>query len=375
MTLQTELRNWIVINSVKYLKFNHLQQILTCHSPTELCSLSQAELKQLGLNEKQIHQLLNPDTQLIDELIAWQQVPEQHIIYFDHPAYPEQLKQIVSAPLLLFAKGNIDLLVQPQVAIVGSRSASHYGLDNAFQFAAELARKGIVVTSGFATGVDGKAHQGALSVEGATIGVLGTGVDIVYPKRHHALAHQIVDNGGLLLSEFKPGTPARAQHFPRRNRIISGLSLGVLVVEAALKSGSLITARYAAEHNREVFAIPNCIHDPRSRGCHQLLRDGAKLTETVADILEELPNTLSEQQSLNFELPSSNLIEKSSNKNFTTDELLVNLDYKATSIDELAFRSQLPVDVVLARLLDLEMQGLVAAVSGGYVRTRRDEYV
>ncbi|WP_111979722.1 DNA-processing protein DprA [Algibacillus agarilyticus] len=372
MTPTDGLRNWIILDSVKYLKSKHLLQLLTRYTAEQLCKMPIDELQAIGFSAAQAKQVINPDEARITALTAWQTQPHQHILYYTHADYPDNLTQIASPPLLLFAYGDLSLLQKTQIAIVGSRNASHYGLDNAFQFAAALAQQNIVITSGFATGVDGHAHKGALSVGGGTIAVLGTGVDIIYPKRHTELAHELYQKG-LIISEFPPGTPARAQHFPRRNRIISGLSRGVLVVEAALQSGSLITARYALEHNKEVFAIPNHIHDPRSRGCHKLLREGAKLTETVADILEELVQYEDIQQQFDL-LTSENShnAEKSSNKNFTSDDLLVNLDYKTTSVDVLASRSQLPVDVVLARLLDLELQGLVAAVSGGYVRTRRD---
>lgn len=362
-----QLLCWLRIDQVKYLKTQHLLDILEHISLVKLISQPPNQLRQFGFKAKQIEQILQPDQARIDYLLAWANQPNQHIIHWQHPAYPESLRHIASPPTLLYAIGDVALLSKPQIAIVGSRNASHYGLDCAYQFGQAIAQTGLVVTSGFATGVDGKAHMGALQAAGKTIAVLGTGPDVVYPKRHTEMATELARNG-LLVSEFAPGTPPRAQHFPRRNRIISGMSLGVLVVEAALQSGSLITARYALEQNKEVFAIPNAIHDPRSKGCHQLIRDGAKLTESIADILEELP--IGSWQAANNSV--TQLSEKSQPENFTSEPLLDNLSYEVTSVDELVARSQLPVDVLLTRLLDLELQGFVAAVSGGYVRTRRE---
>ncbi|NTS78652.1 DNA-protecting protein DprA [Catenovulum sp. SM1970] len=370
-----KLSEWLQLSQVKYLKYQDLQTLLSQYSTTELCQMSSHELTALGLSKKQAQQLAKPNQQQIEHLINWQSMSDNYILHWQHPLYPSLLKEIAAAPKVLFCRGNIELLATQQMALVGSRNASHYGLDNAFEFAADLASRGFTITSGFASGIDGKAHQGALSVEGNTIAVLGTGVDIVYPKRHINMANQIAESG-LLISEFEPGTGPKAQHFPRRNRIISGLSLGVLVVEAAIKSGSLITARYALEQNKEVYAIPSSIHDPKSRGCHMLIKQGAKLVETTADILEEIRNWTNPQAAFNFSSEASqNFQQKKSLQDFTSDPLLGSLSFEVTSVDTLVARSQLPIDVILSRLLELELQGLIAAVSGGYVRTRRDEYV
>ena len=226
-------------------------------------------------------------TQDLEADLQWLQSPAHDLITATDPRYPERLGQLPGAPLALFTRGDPELLGRPQIAIVGARSATPQGLENAQAFAAELCRRGLVVTSGLALGVDAAAHRGALAAGGLTIAACATGLDRVYPARHRDLAHQIIEEG-LLVSEFPTGVTARAESFPRRNRIISGLSLGVLVVEAANPSGSLVTARHAAEQGRELFAIPGSIHNPMARGCHRLIRDGAKLVETAADILEEI---------------------------------------------------------------------------------------
>src|SRR5512141_1240985 len=225
------------------------------------------------------------ETQAADR--RWLEQPEHHLITFADEAYPALLRDIPSAPAALFVAGDPTHLWSAQIAIVGSRNATASGLANARAFAKALAQSGNVVTSGLAEGIDGAAHAAALDAGGTTIAVLGTGPDVIYPRQHAELAARIRANGALV-SEFPPGTPGQPEHFPRRNRIIAGLSLGTLVIEAGLKSGSLITARLAAEQCREVFALPGSIHSPLSRGCHRLIRDGAKLIETAEEVLDEL---------------------------------------------------------------------------------------
>ncbi|MCU4675879.1 DNA-processing protein DprA [Catenovulum sp. 2E275] len=366
--LQNLTEHWLAFKQVKGLRVSQILRLLEFSSLEKIYQSDKTSLAGLGFKPEQIQQIQNTDFEQLQLLLDWQASnPQHHIIHYQSELYPELLKQISSPPLILYAIGDITLLNQPQIALVGSRHASHYGQDNAFQFAKALARHNLVVTSGFAAGIDGHAHRGALDGDGKTIAVLGTGPDVIYPKRNQALYQQILEQG-LMISEFMPGTQARAQHFPRRNRIISGLSYGVLVVEAALQSGSLITAKYALEQNREVFAIPGSIHDPRSKGCHQLIQQGAKLVQVIDDLIEELPQVA---KTMNFSLFSQN-IEKNTKENFTSHELLVNLDYEVTSIDELVERTQQPVDLVLSQLLDLELQGLIAATSGGYIRLRRE---
>src|SRR5476649_2914059 len=222
------------------------------------------------------------------EALAWLEQPAQHLLMWDQPEYPALLAQIDDAPPLLFVAGDPKILEKPQLAMVGSRRASRPGMDTAAAFSRSLASAGFVITSGLALGIDGAAHQAALEVGGQTIGVLGTGLEKFYPQRHRQLAATMIAQGSAVVSEFPLDASPQAGNFPRRNRIISGLSLGVLVVEASMASGSLITARLAAEQGREVYAIPGSIHHPGAKGCHQLIRDGAMLVETVEHILEGL---------------------------------------------------------------------------------------
>ncbi len=282
------------------------------------------------------------------------------VITHADPIYPDHLKQIDDAPAVLFARGDLNLLAAPQLAIVGSRSASPSGLKTATAFSREFAKTGLCITSGLALGIDTAAHVGAADELGQTLAVVATGLDEVYPKSNIPLAKKIVGTG-LMISEFPPMTPARRDHFPRRNRIISGLSLGVLVVEADTRSGSLITARLAGEQGREIFAIPGSIHLPTSRGCHQLIRQGAKLVETTADVLVELKPYLehaliqtppSEQQGKNVFDPD-------------TEAVLKLIDFAPTAVEDIATHSNLSIDLVSSILLQLELAGEIAPLAGG----------
>ena len=251
----------------------------------------------------------------------------------------------------------------PQIAIVGSRNPSHLGIETATAFAKTLSQHGFVITSGLALGIDAASHQGALAVKGYTIAVAGTGLDRVYPARNKDLATEIV-NTGAMVSEFPPGTLAKANHFPRRNRIISGLCQGLLVVEAAKESGSLITARMALEQNREVFAIPGSIHNPLARGCNALIREGAKLVETTQDILEEF-NQYIQQDKNNYLATSQTTLD------LEQQTLLNRVMFSPTSIDKLVEDSGLSVEIVSSMLLILELQGYVEANAGGcYTRLK-----
>lgn len=247
--------------------------------------------KRLSIGGAEQNALESPDEARLERDLAWLAGRGHELLAYTDARYPQRLREISASPPALFCIGDIGLLDAPQLAIVGARSATAAGLENAQAFAEALASRGLVITSGLALGIDGAAHRGALAAGGGTIAVCGTGLDRVYPAQHRDLAHAIAGHG-LLISEFLPGTPPKAEHFPRRNRLISGLALGVLVVEAARESGSLITARLAADQGREVFAIPGSIHNPLARGCHQLIRQGAKLVETVDDVFVELAGVL-----------------------------------------------------------------------------------
>jgi DNA processing protein len=317
----------------------------------------------LGLKSETIAALKNPDWTVIDNDLAWLDQTNNWAITIQDALYPPLLKELSDPPPLLFVRGNVALLTLPQIAIVGSRNPSTSGKDTAFEFAKSLSHCGFVITSGLALGIDAASHQGALSVGGFTIAVAGTGLDRVYPARHKDLATEIV-NKGAMVSEFPPGTTAKANHFPRRNRIISGLSQGLLVVEAAKQSGSLITARMALEQNREVFAIPGSIHNPLARGCNALIREGAKLVETTQDILEELNQY--NQQVENLTLPPMQ-----SMLDLEQQTLLNRVLFSPTSIDELVTESGETVEILSSMLLILELQGYLEATAGGcYVRIK-----
>jgi DNA processing protein len=287
--------------------------------------------------------------------LNWLDAPNHHLLMWDAPTYPGLLEELPDAPPLLFIEGDPALLERPQLAMVGSRRASRPGLDNATAFARSLAGGGFVITSGLALGIDGAAHQGALDVGGATVAVLGTGLLRLYPRRHLGLAARIVEGGGALVSELPLDCPPQAANFPRRNRIISGLSLGVLVVEASPSSGSLITARLAAEQGREVYAIPGSIHHPGARGCHQLIRQGAALVESVEDVLQALRGW---QQS-----PAQPAPQRAA----PAHPLLAQLHAGPMSSEVLADAVKQPLAQVLAELTELEIEGLVASENGRWV--------
>jgi DNA processing protein len=254
--------------------------------------------------------------------------------------------------------------------MVGSRNASINGRENAFEFAKQLADLGWVITSGLALGIDGAAHKGVLAINGKTIAVVATGLDQVYPARHKELAKSILNNDGAIVSEFLPNTPPKPGYFPKRNRIISGLSVGVLVVEATIKSGSLITARCAIEQNREIFAIPSTINNPQGKGCHWLIKQGAKLVEDIADIVDEIEQLPISGLNLSTNKEKEVRLEKSQKQNLFNDSLLASVGYEITPVDIVVSRSKLPINVVLTRLTMLELKGLVATVPGGYLRVK-----
>lgn len=284
---------------------------------------------------------------------------ERHALTLADPRYPTSLLDTADPPLLLFVHGRLDALSHAQrLAIVGSRNPTPQGAQNAQAFAQSLAAAGLTIVSGLALGIDGAAHEGALRAGGFTLAVVGTGLDRVYPSRHRDLAHRIVAQGALI-SEYPLGTPPLAHHFPQRNRVIAGLSMGTLVVEAALQSGSLITARLASEQGREVFAIPGSIHAPQSRGCHALIRQGAKLVESAQDVLEEL----------RLADPAPRVVEAPPEPcGAADDDLLSALGHDPVGLDDLLARTGLPTSALQARLLELELQGLVARLPGGLLQ-------
>ncbi|MEP7330018.1 MAG: DNA-processing protein DprA [Betaproteobacteria bacterium] len=298
-----------------------------------------------------VERLLAPvDADSLARTLAWLAEPGHELIAWDDPDYPQALLELGHAPPVLYFTGRRAVLNRPGLAIVGSRHATPQGEENATAFAHALADAGFTIVSGLAQGIDAAAHVGALRGVGSTIAVVGTGLDRVYPARHRALAHAIAASGGLL-SEFPPGTSPLPFNFPRRNRLIAGLARGVLVVEAALSSGSLITARLAGDAGREVFAIPGSIHSPLARGCHRLIRDGAKLVETAQDILDELGSTSRAASARPNATPSHPLLDA--------------LGQDPADVDALCTRTEQPVAAVLEALVLLELEGHVTALPGG----------
>ncbi|RDX37013.1 DNA-protecting protein DprA [Kangiella sp. HD9-110m-PIT-SAG07] len=363
-----EMRAWLALSHIN-ISCQKLQHFFDHYSSiSELFELSEKQLQSLGFRQGLKERLDSIDSATIDQDVAWFDSDNKHLIPFVSDDYPALLREIDSAPKLLFVQGHKELLKQHQIAIVGTRNPTHQGKDNATEFARTLARAGAVITSGLALGVDGFAHQAVLDQNLPTIAVAGTGLDRVYPARHKAMAQEIVEKGAIV-SEFALGTGVRATHFPARNRIISGMSLGTLVVEAAVKSGSLITARLAMEQSREVFAIPGSIHNPLARGCHALIKQGVKLVETAEEIIEELGALVSWQNESLFEEGKRSQQEA---KDFELDqeyqELMQHVDYDTTSMDTIIERSGLEIDVVSHMLLLLELNDHIVSVAGGYQR-------
>lgn len=324
-----------------------------------------------GLDAAALAWLRAPDRAVLDADLAWLACPHHRLLRCTEADFPPQLDGMAGAPVALFVAGDAALLLRPQIAIVGARAASAAGLSNARLFARALAATGLVVTSGLAEGVDGAAHRAALEV-GSTIAVMGTGPDQVYPRRHRQLAARIAQTGALA-SEFLPGTGPRAQHFPRRNRIIAGLALGTLVIEAGVRSGSLITARLAGEQGREVFAVPGSIHNPLARGCHRLIRDGARLVESVDEVLEALrPLAGALGESLGARLATCAGPGPAADGAAGTPcaRLLAALGHgEPLALDTLSQRSGLGMREVSSLLTLLELEGRVAGQPGGrYLR-------
>lgn len=343
-----------------------INKILAQLSASQFISLSTTELQAIGLKTEQIKAITQPNSQYIDKAIKWQEQDNCHILTLFDQAYPQLLKEIHDPPPMLYLVGDVNILSNPQLAIVGSRNASQAGLANAYSLAQGLVEQGFSITSGLALGVDARAHQGALDCHGITIAVMATGVDLIYPKRHQFMAQEIVKNG-LVLSENPLGSQPFAAAFPKRNRLISGLSLGTIVIEAALKSGSLITARTAMEQGREVFAVPGSINNPLADGCNTLIQQGAKLIRGTADIIEELEPLInwSKQQK------NSHFDEEDKQLSLPLSQLLDNVGYEVTSIDDVAISSNIPIADATAGMVELEIEGCIVSVPGGYIKVRR----
>jgi DNA processing protein len=347
-----------------YQVFGSLDVVLSTGSELWPEALSKEPLAKETLSKRarqSLNSLLRDKTALearANDTLNWCQANEVHCLSIVDPLFPPLLKEIAIPPTLLFVRGDVGLLSLPQIAIVGSRNATASGLNIASEFARMLAGSGFAITSGMALGIDGAAHIGALKT-GKTVAVLGTGLDVVYPRQHRELYQQILDNSGVIISEFLPGTPPLPANFPRRNRVISGLSLGTMVVEAAIRSGSLITAKYAMEQGREVFAVPGSIHNVLSKGSHHLLKQGATLVESAQDIVEQLGGMLAYTEM------------ESSNKKIGSDDngsLLEALGFDPVDIDTLVERTGLPIAALNHQLILLELEGAVESSHGRYHR-------
>ncbi len=328
----------------------------------ELFHLSSSQLSELNLKQPQIEYMANPDWASIDLTLEWlAEDSSHHIVSIIDPAYPELLKDISDAPPILYGIGNIELLQSPQIAIVGSRNCTPGGAETAKDFSRYLSNAGLTITSGMALGIDQHAHQAALDNGGHTIAVIGTGIDRIYPSKNKLLAYEIAEKG-LIVSEFTLGTPPVNSNFPKRNRIISGLSLATLVVEATRKSGSLITARHGIEQGREVFAIPGSIHNPQSKGCHHLIRQGAKLVDQASDIIDDIGSLLgfiAEQTETHTDSQTNSFLDSE------YQALLDAMGYDPVSIDILVNRSGLTIEQLSSMLLILELNDQIKTAPGG----------
>jgi DNA processing protein len=322
-------------------------------SPEAALRASPAEITALLTSSAAAAWRSGADCAAVATTLAWLEEAGNHVVTLGDPDYPPALLETADPPTVLYAKGRLDRLAAPGLAIVGSRNATPQGAATARDFARALGSAGLTIVSGLALGIDTAAHEGGLASIGGTVAVVGTGLDIVYPARNRDLAHRIAADG-VILSEFPIGTKAIPANFPRRNRLISGLSRGVLVVEAAIRSGSLSTARYAGEQGREVLAIPGSIHSPLSRGCHALIKQGAKLVESAADVLEELRLTLA--------------TDASPERHDDTDPVLVALGHDPCDFDTLASRTGLATEALQTRLTELELDGNIACLPGGRIQ-------
>jgi DNA processing protein len=332
-------------------------------------------LSDLGFNQQQQIAFKQLDSNKINSVLNWLEEPNHHLITYIDSRYPPLLKAIHSAPILLFVKGNVNLLSSPQLAMVGSRQFSDYGGQWSRYFASELALNGLTITSGLALGIDGLCHRGALDVQGKTIAVLGSGLRQITPRSHSGLAQDIINGNGAIITEFFPDDAARPEYFPRRNRIISGLSLATFVVEASHKSGSLITANYAIEQNRDVFALPGDIGNENFHGTHQLIQQGAYLVTRPADILQHLNQSSLYYFTANHHNASHHKLSQSQSsnidftqKNFPHPEIFAMIHYHPISIDVIAQTLSIPIADLTIKLLDLELMGAIKVVNGGYIR-------
>ena len=367
-----DLKPWLTLAHAAGLHAGQIRDFLKQgNAPTALLDASPATCRAVGVGDAAIAALVRPDWARIEADIAWLGArPQRRLVTWASPDYPHLLADIPDPPLVLYVEGDPAALGLPQLAIVGSRNPTSIGRDTARQFGMHLAQAGLAITSGLALGIDAAAHRGALDAPGRTIAVVGRGLDAIYPRENEELARQILEQRGALVTDLPVGTPPLRQNFPRRNRILSGLAVGTLVVEAALQSGSLITARLAAEQGREVFAMPGSIHNALARGCHRLLRDGAKLVETADDIFAELGPNLAQMASFLRSRAHSQPHSGGTSLDKDYEILLDAVGFEPASLDSVVVRSGLKADAVASMLLILELDGRIQQQPGGrYSRT------
>lgn len=366
MDESSPLRSWLALAAAGGLGPVLAKRLLeTYKTPAAILALDAETLASRGLSQAAVSALRQPDETKIRSALDWLERADHHLITLQDPDYPVLLREITSAPVCFFAAGRREIIETVQFAIVGSRNPSHAGRRLAEEFARDLALSGLTICSGLALGVDYHSHLGALKAERPTVAVLGNGLARIYPARHRAVAAEITRQG-LLVSEFFPDVAPRPAHFPQRNRLISGLSTGVLVVEAARKSGSLITAHYGLEQGREVFAIPGSIHNPLARGAHSLIKQGAKLVECTADIFEELEPLVgaAARRAPAAALPA----HKDGQLEPAYKRLFELMAYEEVSVNELVELSGLTADTVSSMLLILELDGVVESGNTGKYR-------
>jgi DNA processing protein len=361
VAIDARLSAWLALHLVDGVGSRTLHALLSTFGSAT--AVAQASLAQLTKHvPERIARAIKqgPDAVLLAQTATWLDEPRNSLVAWDDADYPPQLLTIADPPPLLYVKGRRELLSRPSLAVVGSRNATPQGIETAHAFARTLSAAGLTVVSGLALGIDAAAHRGALAGAGSSVAVVGTGLDRVYPARNRELAHELAERGAVV-SEFALGTPPVAGNFPRRNRLLSGLSQGCLVVEATIHSGSLITARLAGEQGREIFAIPGSIHSPFSKGCHKLIKEGAKLVEVAQDILEELHLA-----------PAADLSWRDGDEaapipGATSDpeRVMAALGFDTAAVDDLCQRTSFSAERVLAALLELELSGRVAPMLGG----------
>lgn len=373
--MQVSQNAWLILALASAVRGPQIASLLRHFDNIDnIVAASQADLVAAGVNNAVARKIANPDKARLELCDRWLTGNNQCAINWNDAQYPPLLKEIADPPVLLFVRGDAAVLTLPQFAIVGSRNATPGGCETARQFANHLSASGFCIVSGLAAGIDTSAHLGALDTNNNTVAVFGTGPDQVYPASNAGLADAIAA-GGALVSEFPPGTPPRRAQFPKRNRVISGMSVGTLVVEAGLRSGALITAKLAAEQGREVFAMPGSIHNPTARGCHQLIRSGAKLVETAGDIIEELTGMLA---GISQSVEQNKLIDTDRSAQAVDPDyqrLLGFMGWDPTSVDTLVNRSALTAEEVSSMLLILELDGRVEPLSGGCYIQREERSV